>query len=144
MTFTDTAVMRFVRAARPEGAPIIEFKHVSKAYGQKRVLDDVNLSVMRGEVLVILGGSGTGKSVSLRHMNGLERPDSGKVWVDGVEVFHPDVDEASRDAFTNVARFRGKMVTGGSDDHGTVKKKETLGTIRVPEDLIGPILDRMS
>ena len=78
--------MRFVRAARPAGASIIVLDHVSKAYGSKRVLDDVSLSVKRGEVLVILGGSGTGKSVSLRHMNGLERPDAGEVWVDGVEV----------------------------------------------------------
>jgi phospholipid/cholesterol/gamma-HCH transport system ATP-binding protein len=78
--------MRFVRAARPTGACIIEFKGVSKAYGSKKVLDDVDLSVMRGEVLVILGGSGTGKSVSLRQMNGLEQPDAGEVWVDGVNV----------------------------------------------------------
>ena len=63
--------------------------------------------------------------------------------IDGVEVFHPEVDEASREAFSNVARFRGKMLTGGSDDHGTVKTKETLGTIRVPETLIGPILERL-
>ena len=63
--------------------------------------------------------------------------------IDGVEVFHPEVDEAAREKFSNVARFRGKMLTGGSDDHGTVKTSETLGTIRVPEDLIGPILDRL-
>jgi phospholipid/cholesterol/gamma-HCH transport system ATP-binding protein len=86
VTFSETAVMRFVRAARPAGPSIIEFRNVSKSYGSKRVLDEVNLSVMRGEVLVILGGSGTGKSVSLRQMNGLEQPDSGQVWVDGVEV----------------------------------------------------------
>jgi predicted metal-dependent phosphoesterase TrpH len=64
--------------------------------------------------------------------------------VDAVEVFHPDVDADARDRFTNVARFRGKFVTGGSDDHGTVKTSETLGTVRVPETLIGPILDRVS
>ncbi len=86
MTFSETAVMRFVKAGAPGNASIIEFKHVSKSYSSKLVLDDVSLSVMRGEVLVILGGSGTGKSVSLRHMNGLEQPDSGEVWVDGVEV----------------------------------------------------------
>jgi phospholipid/cholesterol/gamma-HCH transport system ATP-binding protein len=86
VTFSETAVMRFVRADRPAGAPIIEFRHVLKTYGSLRVLDDVDLSVQRGEVLVILGGSGSGKSVSLRHMNGLEQPDSGEVWVDGVEV----------------------------------------------------------
>ena len=63
--------------------------------------------------------------------------------IDGVEVFHPKVDEASREAYSNVARFRGKMLTGGSDDHGTVKTKETLGTIRVPETLIAPILERL-
>ena len=63
--------------------------------------------------------------------------------IDGVEVFHPDVDEVSREAYSNVARFRGRMLTGGSDDHGTVKKVETLGTIRVPENLIEPILQRL-
>jgi len=63
--------------------------------------------------------------------------------IDGVEVFHPEVDEASRENFSNVARFRGKMLTGGSDDHGTVKQVQTLGTVRVPENLIGPILQRL-
>lgn len=62
--------------------------------------------------------------------------------IDAVEVFHPDVDEPSREKLRNLARFRGKFVTGGSDDHGTVKTKETLGTIRVPETLIGAILGR--
>lgn len=63
--------------------------------------------------------------------------------VDGVEVFHPQVDESAREHYTNVARFRGKMVTGGSDDHGTVKEVETLGSVRVPESVIGPIVERM-
>jgi predicted metal-dependent phosphoesterase TrpH len=63
--------------------------------------------------------------------------------VDGVEVFHPEVDDVHRELYTNMARFRGKMITGGSDDHGTVKTCETLGTIRVPENLIQPILDRL-
>lgn len=63
--------------------------------------------------------------------------------VDAIEVMHPDVDARDRDMYTNLARFHGKFVTGGSDDHGTVKAKETLGTIRVPENLIKPILDRL-
>lgn len=63
--------------------------------------------------------------------------------VDGVEVFHPDVDEANRERYQNLARFRGKLVTGGSDDHGAAKAVETIGTIRVPETLIKPILDRL-
>lgn len=63
--------------------------------------------------------------------------------IDGVEAFHPDVDEVNRERYSNLARFRGKLVTGGSDDHGTVKTSETLGTIRIPETLIAPILDRL-
>jgi hypothetical protein len=63
--------------------------------------------------------------------------------VDAVEVIHPNVDALNRERYTNLARFRGKFTTGGSDDHGAVKKNETLGTIRVPESMIGPILERV-
>jgi len=64
--------------------------------------------------------------------------------IDGIEVLHPDVDEESRETYSQIARFRGKMLTGGSDDHGTVKTTETLGTIKVPEGWIGSILDRLA
>ena len=64
--------------------------------------------------------------------------------IDGVEVLHPDVPDDHRERFTQIARFRGKMITGGSDDHGTVKTKETLGTVRVPESAIAPILERLT
>ncbi|MCU1349142.1 MAG: hypothetical protein JWO56_2172 [Acidobacteria bacterium] len=63
--------------------------------------------------------------------------------VDAIEVFHPQVDAENRERYTNLARFRGIFVTGGSDDHGKVKTSETLGTIRVPETLIEPILARL-
>lgn len=63
--------------------------------------------------------------------------------IDGVEAFHPDVDELNRERYANLARFRNKLVTGGSDDHGTVKTSETLGTVKVPETLIQPILERL-
>lgn len=63
--------------------------------------------------------------------------------IDAVEVMHPDVTRWDRERYTNLVRFRGKFATGGSDDHGSVKKSETLGTIRVPETMIGPILERM-
>lgn len=63
--------------------------------------------------------------------------------IDGVEVFHPDVSDAARETYSNIARFRGKMLTGGSDDHGTVKAVQTLGSVRVPENLIAPILERL-
>ncbi|MBK5258839.1 MAG: PHP domain-containing protein [Thermoanaerobaculia bacterium] len=60
--------------------------------------------------------------------------------VDAVEVYHPEVPAADREMYTNLARFRGKFVTGGSDDHGKVKKSETLGTVRVPEGILGWLL----
>ncbi len=74
-------------AAPPrDPTPILEFRSVCKAFGDKQVLRSVDLEVRRGEVLVILGGSGSGKSVSLRQMNGLDHPDRGKVFLDGEEI----------------------------------------------------------
>lgn len=64
----------------------VRFEQVHKSYGEKHVLRGVDLEVFRGEVLVILGGSGTGKSVTLRHMLGLEAPDSGRVYVEGEDI----------------------------------------------------------
>jgi phospholipid/cholesterol/gamma-HCH transport system ATP-binding protein len=66
--------------------PFVEFQDLFKAYGPKQVLRGANLQVYRGEVLVILGGSGTGKSVTLRHMLGLEAPDSGRVIVEEEDI----------------------------------------------------------
>jgi phospholipid/cholesterol/gamma-HCH transport system ATP-binding protein len=57
-----------------------------KSFDDKVVLKGVNLDIGAGETVVVLGGSGTGKSVLLRHTMGLHAPDSGQVWVDGVEV----------------------------------------------------------
>jgi phospholipid/cholesterol/gamma-HCH transport system ATP-binding protein len=61
--------------------PYIEFQHVSKAFGDNRVLDDVSFFVSPGETLCILGRSGVGKSVSLHNIMGFLKPDSGRVIV---------------------------------------------------------------
>lgn len=66
--------------------PFVEFQDIFKAYGTKQVLRGASLKVFRGEVLVILGGSGTGKSVTLRHMLGLEAPDAGRVVVEEEDI----------------------------------------------------------
>src|SRR5205085_6184929 len=66
--------------------PYIEFDHVSKAFGEHVVLDDVSFHVMPGETLCILGRSGVGKSVSLHHIMGFLKPDSGRVLVAYQEV----------------------------------------------------------
>jgi phospholipid/cholesterol/gamma-HCH transport system ATP-binding protein len=66
--------------------PFVEFVDVHKAYGSKRVLRGASVKVYRGEVVVIMGGSGTGKSVTLRHMLGLEAPDAGRVIVEEEDI----------------------------------------------------------
>ena len=71
---------------RQERDVFVEFQDVYKAYGTKQVLRGSDLKVYRGEVLVILGGSGSGKSVTLRHMLGLEAPDRGRVLVEDEDV----------------------------------------------------------
>ncbi len=63
----------------------LELREVHKAFGPKKVLAGVNLRVLPGESLVIIGGSGTGKSVTLKCMLGIEKPDSGAVLIDGRE-----------------------------------------------------------
>ncbi len=64
-------------------APRIELRDVRKAFGDKQVLDGVSLKVMRGESLVIIGGSGTGKSVTLKCILGILGHDSGQILIDG-------------------------------------------------------------
>ncbi|HUJ40335.1 MAG TPA: ATP-binding cassette domain-containing protein [Candidatus Acidoferrales bacterium] len=63
-----------------------EFRHVSKAFDDHLVLDDVSFTVDPGETCVILGRSGVGKSVSLKHILGFLQPDSGEVWVAGENI----------------------------------------------------------
>jgi phospholipid/cholesterol/gamma-HCH transport system ATP-binding protein len=66
--------------------PAVRLDHVTKAFGSRRVLDDVSLDVAKGCGFAILGRSGTGKSVTLRHIIGLMRPDTGRVFVHGEEM----------------------------------------------------------
>lgn len=65
---------------------VIRFVDVSKSFGAQRVLDGLSFEVARGRTLGIMGSSGSGKSVALRHAVGLIKPDSGQVEVDGLEV----------------------------------------------------------
>ncbi|RPE03845.1 glutamine ABC transporter ATP-binding protein GlnQ [Candidatus Pantoea deserta] len=72
---------------------MIEFKNVSKNFGQTQVLHDINLKINQGEVVVIIGPSGSGKSTLLRCINKLEEITSGELIVDGLKVNDPKVDE---------------------------------------------------
>ena len=66
--------------------PYIEFRHVYKAFGDRAVLDDVSFEVNPGETVCILGRSGVGKSVSLQHILGFLKPDSGRVIVAHADI----------------------------------------------------------
>jgi len=66
--------------------PMIEIRGLQKSFGEHRVLDGIDLQIAAGSTTVILGGSGSGKTVLMKHMIGLLRPDSGQVLVEGEDV----------------------------------------------------------
>lgn len=65
---------------------MIKLVNIHKAFGPKRVLQGFSLDIVEGETMVVIGYSGTGKSVAIKHIVGLLEPDLGEVWVDGLEV----------------------------------------------------------
>lgn len=73
----------------------IRFEHVSKKFGPKQILDDVSFEVERGEIMFVLGKSGMGKSVTLKHIIGVFAPDAGNVFVDQFEVSAMNTDRKS-------------------------------------------------
>ncbi len=85
---------------------MIELREVHKSFGRKHVLRGVNLRIAKGESMVVIGGSGSGKSVLLKCILGLMTPESGQILLDG-----KDVQQAERDAF--LARF-GMLFQGGA------------------------------
>ena len=85
---------------------MITFENIHKSFGSNHVLRGVNLTVEPGESMVIIGGSGTGKSVLIKTVLGLVQPDKGRILVDG-----QDVTKVKRDAF--LSRF-GMLFQGGA------------------------------
>jgi phospholipid/cholesterol/gamma-HCH transport system ATP-binding protein len=72
---------------------VIQIRGLEKSFGSNKVLKRVDLDISTGETMTIIGGSGTGKSVLLKHIVGLMKPDAGTVTVDGVEISRLDEDE---------------------------------------------------
>jgi phospholipid/cholesterol/gamma-HCH transport system ATP-binding protein len=77
-------------------APLLELRGVSKRFGDKLVLDGVDIAVAHGRSLVIIGGSGQGKSVTIKIAMGLLQPDAGQVLIDGVDVTHASQKDRAR------------------------------------------------
>jgi phospholipid/cholesterol/gamma-HCH transport system ATP-binding protein len=87
---------------------MIELIDIYKSFGQKKVLQGVNLKIFTGQCMVILGRSGTGKSVLLKHIVGLIQPEKGKVIVDGV-----DINRISESRLYEIRRNIGFVFQGG-------------------------------
>ena len=81
---------------------MIEFVNVFKAFGDKKLLNDFNLSIPDGEFVVFAGKSGCGKTTLLNMIGGLEKPDSGQLIVDGVDLYKQ---KNKTDYFTYKAGF---------------------------------------
>ncbi|MGH7786378.1 MAG: ABC transporter ATP-binding protein [Candidatus Binatia bacterium] len=79
--------------ATTPGAPVIQVDHLEARYGDKTILHDITCEVRRGEVFVIVGGSGCGKTTLLRHMIGLLRPYAGRVLIEGDDLTHADEEQ---------------------------------------------------
>jgi phospholipid/cholesterol/gamma-HCH transport system ATP-binding protein len=146
----------------------IVFKNLHKSFGAKQVLKGVDLSIRKGETVVILGGSGSGKSVLIRHTIGLHRPDAGEVWVDGVEISGFDEDDLmpvrtkvgmlfqggalfdSMDVFENIA-FGLREHTEMSEEQIAARVAEVLDLVELgdveelaPSDLSGGMRKRVA
>jgi phospholipid/cholesterol/gamma-HCH transport system ATP-binding protein len=81
---------------RDRAIPAIEFRDVSLAFDDRKVLDGLSFKVMKGETKLILGGSGCGKSTTIKLVLGLLKPDSGQVFVDGEDITNFNEEEMMR------------------------------------------------
>jgi len=89
--------------------PVIEVENLVTYYGEQRILDDVSLSVMQGEIMVIMGGSGSGKSTLLRYLLGLHRADAGSI-----RIFGKDIGSLSGKQWLELRKKMGVSFQGGA------------------------------
>lgn len=82
--------------AHSNNEPIIRVEHLDAHYGETQILDDVTFQVERGEIFLIIGGSGCGKTTLLKHMTSLLSPTSGEIYNNGQNIAHLSEDERAR------------------------------------------------
>ena len=107
--------------------PVIRLKNLKKSFGSKKVLKGINLDIFKGESMVVIGASGTGKSVLVKHVIGLLTPNAGKVIVDGVDI--STLDQIQLDLFRR--RF-GMLFQGGA----------LFDSMNVFENVAFPLMER--
>ncbi|OQY58712.1 MAG: polyamine ABC transporter ATP-binding protein [Desulfobacteraceae bacterium 4572_88] len=104
--------------------PIIRVENFVAQYGDARIIDNISFDVYKGEIFVILGGSGCGKSTLLRHMIGLNKPFSGKIFIDDA-----DIGSCDEKAFHSILRKIGVLFQSGA----------LIGSMSVGENVALPI-----
>ena len=137
-------------APRAEPPALFTIRGLTKGFAGRKVLDGLDFEILRGECFVILGRSGSGKSVTLRQLNGLDKPDAGSVVFDGVDItglgerelyplrrrvamlFQGGALFDSMTVFDNVA-FPLREHTHLSEPEIAAKVREKLGLVQLPE-----------
>lgn len=105
---------------------MIQIIDLHKSFGDKKVLQGVNLTIRQGETMVVIGSSGSGKSVLIKHLIGLIKPDSGKIFVDEVEIT-----ALNNDAFNRIRRRFAMLFQGAAlFDSLTVSQNVAFGLER--------------
>ncbi len=147
---------------------LYEVRGLTKSYGDRVILDHIDFEVLKGECLVILGRSGSGKSVTLRQLDGLEQPDSGSIVFDGTDISRLEEKDLyplrrrvamlfqsgalfdSMNVFDNIA-FPLRQHAKGSESEIAAKVKEKLGLVhlkgieeKMPADLSGGMKKRVA
>ncbi len=118
----------------------IEIVNLHKAFGAKRVLEGFTLSIPEGKTTTIIGGSGSGKSVALKHIVGLLKPDQGDVWVDGENVSRLDQDSLYR-----VRQKLGFLFQSAAlFDSMTIAENVGMGLKRIPGTSQDQIAERVA
>ena len=132
------------------GAPKLAWRGIRKAFGPKQVLDGFDLDVAEGRSLVLLGGSGSGKSVAIKVAQGLIRPDAGAVLLDGVDVTaRPAAERARRygalfqsgalfDSLTVWENVAFRLVHADGVDRREARRRaaETLARVNLPKSAL--------
>jgi len=105
---------------------MIKIVNLHKAFGENRVLQGIDLEIEKGETLVVIGQSGSGKSVLIKHMIGIIKPDEGEIFVDGIEIT-----SLKEDQLHQVSRKFGMLFQGSAlFDSMTVAQNVSFGLER--------------
>jgi phospholipid/cholesterol/gamma-HCH transport system ATP-binding protein len=141
-----SAIAETTDSPGPEAArrEIVEFRDVWKRYSGRDVLAGVNLKIFRGEVLCILGGSGSGKSVTLRHINGLTAPDAGDVLVFGESIVGFSEEELSHVRQRTAMLFQGGALFDSMNVEENIAFPVTEHTDKTREEVAAIVADKLS